>query len=142
MDLPVCRTQHVLQRQIDLSVDAGRAPQENMRSVFAELVPPVAFTHGQGVSERDRPFRGTKGGLEHHRPVQVAAGDLGGIRCPERPVAGLVAEKATEDGRAVEAGKAQPVDGPFPADERRAVPIRKERIVGDGDRAHGELLRS
>ena len=113
-----------------------------MRSVLAELVPPVAITHGQGVSERDRSFRCAKGGLEHHRPVQVAASDLGGIRCAERPVAGFVAEKATEDGRAVEAGKAQPVDGPFPADEHRAVPIGEERIVGDGDRAHGDLLRS
>ena len=51
-------------------------------------------------------------------------------------MAGFVTEEATEDRRAVEAGEAQPVDRPVPAHQRSAVPIREERIVGYGGRAH------
>ena len=99
-------------------------------------MPPVAVAHGQGVGNDNRARRRAEGGLQHHGAVQVAASHLGGARGPDRPVAGLVTEEATEDRRAVEAGEAQPVDRSVPAHQRRAVPIRKQRIVGYRGRAH------
>ena len=136
MDQPVLGTRDVLQRHLDLSLDARRLPQEKMRRILAELMPPVAVAHGQGVGDGDRARRRGEGGLQHHGAVQVAASHLGGARGPDRPVAGFVTEEATEDGRAVEAWEAQPVDRPVPAHQRRAVPIREERIVGYRGRAH------
>ena len=136
MDQPVLGARDVLQGQLDLSFDARRPPQQKMRRILAELMPPVAVAHGQGVGDGDRTRRRAEGGLQHHGAVQVAASHLCGARGPDRPVAGLVTEEATEDRRAVEAGEAQPVDRPVPAHQRGAVPIRKERIVGYGGRAH------
>ena len=136
MDQPVLGARDVLQGQLDFSFNARRTPQQKMRRTLAELMPPVAVAHGQGVGDGDRTRRRAEGGLQHHGAVQVAASHLCGARGPDRPVASFVTEEATEDRRAVEAGEAQPVDRPVPAHQRRAVPIRKERIVGYRGRAH------
>ena len=41
----VLRTRHVLHMQVDLSLDARRTPQQKMRRILAELMPPVARAH-------------------------------------------------------------------------------------------------
>ena len=136
MDQPVLRTRDVLHGQIDLAFDARGPAQQNVWRTPAEIVPPVAVAHGQRVGDGDRTRRRAEGGLQHHGAVQVAPGHLSGPGGPDRPVAGLVTEEATEDRWAVEAGEAQPVDRPVPAHQRSAVPIREECIVGYWDRAH------
>ena len=136
MDQPVLGAWDVLQAQLDFSFNARRTPQQKMRCILAELMAPVAVAHGQGVDDGDRARRRAGGGLQHHGAVQVPAGHSCGARGPDRPVASFVAEEATEDRRAVEAGEAQPVDRPVPAYQRSAVSIRKEGIVGYGGRAH------
>ena len=54
MDQPVLGTRDVLQGQLDLAFDARRAAQQKMRRTLAELMPPVAVAHGQGVGDGDR----------------------------------------------------------------------------------------
>ncbi len=136
MDQPVLRTRNVLHGQIDLAFDARGPAQQDVWRIPAEIVPPVAVAHGQRVGDGDRTRRREEGGLQHHGAVQIAPGHLSGPGGPDRPVAGLVIEEATEDRWAVEAGEAQPVDRTVPAHQRSAVPIREERIVGYGDCAH------
>ena len=70
---PISGAQHVLQGQRNLTLDACRTPQQKMWRIVAELMPPVAFAHGQGVGDRDRTGRRGERGLQHHGPVQVAA---------------------------------------------------------------------
>ena len=136
MDQPVLGARDVLQGQLHVSFNARRTSQQKMRRTSAQLMSLVAVAHGQGVGDCDGTPRRAEGGLQHHGAVQVAASHLTGVCRPDRPVASLVTEEATEDRGAVEAGEAQPVDRPVPAHQRRAVPIRKERIVGYRGRAH------
>ena len=105
MNKPVLGTWGVLQGQLDLSFNARRTSQQQVRRTLAELMPPIAVAHGQGVGDGDRTSRRAEGGLQHHGAVQVAAGHLCGVRGPDRPVARLVTQEATENRWAVEAGK-------------------------------------
>ena len=52
---PVVGSWGVLEAQLNLSFNAGCTPQQNVWCVLAELVPPIAVAHRQGVDDGDRP---------------------------------------------------------------------------------------
>ena len=91
-------------------------------------------------TECDAAGRGAKGGLEHHRVVDVATSDLGVGRGVDRPVTGLVVEDAPEHRWAVEAGEAQPVDRSGAAHERGRMTVGQQRVVGDWSLAHDDFV--
>ena len=136
MDQPVLGPRDVLQGQLDFSIDAGRPSQQKMWRSLPSACPRLPSPMASASVTATVPVGVRKVVSKHHGAVQVAAGHLCGARRPDRPVAGFVTEKATENRWAVEAGEAQPVDRPVPAHQRSAVPIREKRIVGHRGRAH------
>ena len=102
-----------------------------------EVVPPVALARRQRVDDDGGPGGGAVRRLQHHGAIQVATGDLDSrpaTRTDQWP--GRLAQQPTEDRRAVEARAAQPVDRTVAADQRGAVPIGQQGVVGDRARTH------
>jgi hypothetical protein len=138
MNKAVLRAGDIFELHLDLACGAGRPAQQQVRHVYAEMVSPVALPSRQRIDHYQAACRRAEGGLQHHGSVQVAAGNAGSAGCPDGPVAGLLAQQATEDGWAVEAGQAQPVDGPVPANQGGAVTIREQGVIRDRGGAHGD----
>ena len=93
------------------------------------------------VSQPHRAAVGRERGLDHERPREVAALARKGPRRPDRPVAGLWVEDATEDGAAVVAGQAEPVDRAVAGDECGRVAVGQEPVLRDRLRAAGLARR-
>jgi hypothetical protein len=89
VDETVLRAGDILEVQLDLSFDTGRLPQQEMGRLPAQLVPPIALAHSQGVEHRHRARRRAVGGLQHHGALHIAASYLAGTR-PDRPVPGPI----------------------------------------------------
>ena len=140
VDEPVFRAWPVLHLDVHAAGRAAHLPYQQARRALAQLVTGVVRADGQCVGEGRRAGRGLEGGLQHHRAVQVAThcAVLGGRG--DRPVAGRIVEESAEYGRAVESGKAQPLDGPCPADESRRVAVGQQRVLGDREVTHQRLL--
>ena len=89
----------------------------------------------QSITRTD-PSVGHELGLEHERVAAVVAvgGHVRPLRGePPRAVV-LVPEQLGEAGRRVEAGQAQPVDRPVPADQGRGVEVADDAVILDGER--------
>ncbi|GEJ56124.1 hypothetical protein AMYX_08650 [Anaeromyxobacter diazotrophicus] len=85
------------------------------------------------VDERQRAGRGLEARLEDVGAGEVPArgGPPARRRDGEVPARGGV-EQAVEDGRAVEARPAQPVDAPLPRDQRRRPAVPEDGVIADG----------
>src|ERR1700730_5010731 len=118
MDQAVLGTWRVLHLDVDFTTDACERSDEKVWRVPAELVTTILRPHRERVLHDEHPRRRRERGLEDHRPIEVPARALPGDDGTDRPMTGLVADKAREHRSAVEARHAQPVDGAVPADQR------------------------
>jgi hypothetical protein len=130
-DQAVLRPRRELELHLDLARDAFERAQQLMRGVVADVVPALALRERHGVREPQLAGLGGEDGLDDERAGEVAP--CRSIR-PGRadpPVAGVGVEQPGEDGVAVVARQAQPVDRPVGVDERGRVAVRQQTVVGD-----------
>src|SRR6266511_2586244 len=135
VDQAVLRPRRVLDLHLDLPVGAGQAAQQHPRRAGAQLVATLVAADRQRVVEHRGPAPAPEGRLQRHRLVEVAAGG-GRPRHADREMAGVVVEQAGEDRRPVEAGEAEPVHRPRPADQRGRAAVGEQGVVGDRQGAH------
>ena len=107
-----------------------------MGSPHAELVAPVARSHGQRVGEDQGPRGRREGRLQHQGPVDIAPGARPLTDRLHLPVTGLVAEQPAEHRGTVEPREGQPVDRPGPGHQGARVAVGEKCVVRDGCAGH------
>ena len=128
---PVLRTRVQLELHLDAAGDPLDEAEQLMRRVEAELMATLARREGHRVDHAHRPRGGSEDRLQDQGSGQVAALDLEVPARPQREVTGVGIEDRGEQRRAVEAGHAEPGDGPLAVDQGRRVAVGEQPVVGD-----------
>ena len=139
MDQPVLHAWLILDAQIHPSVDALGTSQQHARRATPQLMTELVRPRGHCVQQHERPRRGAKGRLQHHRALEIAPANVGLARRAQRPMAGHVVEQPGKDRGAIETPRAEPVDGAVAADQSRRAAVGDQRVVRDGPASHRSI---
>jgi hypothetical protein len=120
-----------LRRHLHVAALAAQAAQQRVRRLAAQVVAALVRAAGQQVRQHNHARVRLEAGLQHQRPVDVAARRRRLADRSDRPVAALVVQQPGEDRRRVEAREAEPVDRASTAHQRRRVAVGEQRVIGD-----------
>jgi len=137
-DQAVLGPRRVLHLDVDSAADTDHPTEDRAHASRAEGVPSFVAGDRQRVRQRHRAGRRDEGRLQKQGVVEVPAGDpLGTSRRADGPMPGAVVQDAAEHRRAVEAREAEPVDRAAKAHQCAERQVGEQRVVGDGQAAHG-----
>ena len=115
---------------------AADLTQQQAGSAPAQVVAPLASTHGQGIYEAHRAAAGGERGFQHHGLVEVPAISPEVTDRTDRPVPGIIVKQTPKDRRAVESWEAQPLHRSVPADQGGRMAVGQQCVICDRSRAH------